>query len=142
MRTFLYSCLILAYTSSTTNLLSRRILKKFVNSLSFQIHTLNWTLALIIPIFRVSQPKILQINLPWFKTSVNFFNQVSSPTQDLKRNWVVVPNNWKWKIKKTTSQPSYWWQSINWLVYELFWWLYLSLAINVSIFLSVKPCNL
>ena len=38
---FLYSCLILAYISPTTNLLSPSILKKFLNSPSFKIHTLN-----------------------------------------------------------------------------------------------------
>ena len=58
------------------------------------------TLALINPIFTVSQPKILQINLPKLQTSVNFFSQVSFPTRDFKRNWAIVPNDWKCKIKK------------------------------------------
>ena len=40
------------------------------------------------------------------------------------------------------SQPWYWEQSLNWLVYKVFWWLHFSLGINLSIFLSIKPCNL
>ena len=30
---------------------------------------------------------------------------------------------------------------LSWLVYKVFWWLYFSLAVNLSIFLSVKSCN-
>ena len=28
------------------------------------------------------------------------------PTQDLKRNWIVIPNDWKIKFRKETSQKS------------------------------------
>ena len=45
-----------------------------------------------------------------------------------------------WRI--SNSQPWYWGQSLNWLIYKVFWWLRFLLAIKFSIFLSVKPCNL
>ena len=32
--------------------------------------------------------------------------------------------------------------SLNWLVYKVFWWLYFSFAINLSIFPSFESCNL
>ena len=51
-------------------------------------------------------PEILQMNLPKLETSVNFFNLFSFPTRDLKRNWVIVLNEWKHKIKKETSRKS------------------------------------
>ena len=42
------------------------------------------------------------------------------------------------------SQPWYWGQSFNWLVYKVFWWLYFSLAINLlfCIIRFVEPWNL
>ena len=39
-------------------------------------------------------------------TSHHFFNLVSFPTRDLKRNWVIVIDEWKRKIRKETSQKS------------------------------------
>ena len=31
---------------------------------------------------------------------------VSFPTRDLMRNWLIVPNDWKCKIRKESSQKS------------------------------------
>ena len=46
----------------------------------------------------------IQINLPLLQTSLNLFNQVLFPTWDLKRNCVIIPNDWKHRITKETSQ--------------------------------------
>ena len=34
------------------------------------------------------------------------FDQLSFPAQDLKRNYVIIPNDWKKKFRKETSQKS------------------------------------
>ena len=40
------------------------------------------------------------------EASVDLFNQVSFPTQYLKRNWVTFPNDRKCKTRIETSQKS------------------------------------
>ena len=66
-----------------------------------QTQILKSTLALKIPVFTVSQRNI----------SANIFNQVSPPTRDLKRNWLIIRSDWKCKTKKKllknpSSRPS------------------------------------
>ena len=109
MMIFLDSCLMLAYISPRTNSLSPQIYNLFLNSPSFKIHTLNGALALIISIFTVSQPRkhcrqrqiyhnqgLLQIYLPAGLISYTRFEE----------NLVVIPNDWKSKFRKETSQKS------------------------------------
>ena len=48
-------------------------------------------------LFTVSQPKILQINLPLLEAFINFFNLVLFPGLI---DWVIAPNDWKHKITK------------------------------------------
>ena len=51
---FLYSCLMLSCILPTTNFLTPRMKKKSLINPSFEIHSPNWTFAVIKPIFTVS----------------------------------------------------------------------------------------
>ena len=58
------------------------------------------------PYFYSTPIKIITDKFSKLETSVNLSNQVSFPTRDLKKNWVIVPNNWKHKNWKQYSQKS------------------------------------